>query len=601
MKPEVLLVDDAEEFRQLAAQFLAIEWPDVEVDEWDPPARGHIPDFYPLSGYDALLLGHQLGLGDGLEWLARLARRDDCPPIVFLIDDDDETVPVQAMQGGAFDYLRKRDLSKARLIEVVRAAAAERAARSLTRCAHDPTTSQKLEKIDPVKANPSDLVPAQGAHEVVINGYRMLEKIGSGGMSTVYLAERTSDGLRLVMKIMDARLADDKEFLMRFMQEYGLVSKIHCPQVVRIHDQGVTDRHVYIAMEHFSGGDLRALIRKGLAPAEAFDILGDVARALIAVHGHGIVHRDLKPENVMFRADGSLAIVDFGIATKNSGGADLTADGDVLGTPHYVSPEQACARPLDRRSDLYSLGIVSFEMLTGRRPFRAKDAVALAHKHVNEPLPRLPAELARFQELVDCLTAKRPEDRFSGARELLTYLEANAATLRSGAEALALIDEERLGGSNADVQTDNVFEQHSREKKVAQQASAKSRPDATRNDSHKPNARHMVLNAHATLARIGGDAARVDDIARSFTRTATALITLFVEALNESNLHFVYEAARLLKGAAAAFEAPELSKSITELETHAKKRDAGAAAAAFLVTHGLVRRLMSELAEITAV
>src|SRR5207244_472068 len=109
---------------------------------------------------------------------------------------------------------------------------------------------------------------------------------------------------------------------------------------------------------------------------EALDILEDVARALSAVHAHGIVHRDLKPDNVMFRTDGSLAIVDFGIAMKNARSADLTAHGDVLGTPHYVSPEQACARPLDARSDIYSLGIVFFEMLTGCRPFQAKDAVA---------------------------------------------------------------------------------------------------------------------------------------------------------------------------------------------------------------------------------
>jgi serine/threonine protein kinase/FixJ family two-component response regulator len=598
MKPEVLLVDDAEEFRQLAAQFLAIEWPDVEVDEWDPSARGHIPDFYPLGGYDALLLDCKLGLGHGLDWLARLVRREDCPPVVLLVDHEDANVTAEAMQRGAFDYLRKGDLSKERLVDAIRAAAAARAARALSRSTQRSNAGSDSEKTAVLKGDVSTGVPAHEPPEVVINGYRMLEKIGSGGMSTVYLAERAADGLRLVMKIMNARLADDKEFLLRFIQEYGLVSKIDCPHVVRIYDQGVTDRHVYIAMEHFAAGDLRARIRKGLAPAEAFDVLQDVGRALIAVHGHGIVHRDLKPENVMFRADGSLAIVDFGIATK-SAGADLTAHGDVLGTPHYVSPEQACARPLDRRSDLYSLGIVYFEMLTGRRPFRAKDAVALAHKHVNEPLPRLPAELACYQEVVDCLTAKRPEDRFSGARELLTYLEANAATLRRGAQAFALIDEERPGSLAPDVHGGSVPAPRS-SSNVATHTSAKSRHDGTRTEIHKqPNVTDRLLNGQATLERLGGDAARVGDVARSVTRIATPLLTLFAEALHDSNLHFVYEAARLLKGAVGAVEAPEVSKSIVELERHAKKHDAGATAAAFLVTHGLLRRLMSELSEIS--
>jgi serine/threonine protein kinase/FixJ family two-component response regulator len=594
MKPEVLLVEDTEEFRQLVSQFLAMEWPDVEVDEWAPRTRGHIPEFFPLGGYDALLLDHEPGLGDGLEWLARLVKREDCPPVVFFIDSEDGNVTVEAMQRGAFDYLCKRDLSKARLVEVVRAAAAERAARTASRGAQRAERTQDVEMADMAKANLRTGVPAQESHEVVINGYRMLEKIGSGGMATAYLAERAADRLRLVMKIMNARLTGENEFLKRFIQEYGLVSKIDCPQVVRIYDQGVTDQHVYIAMEHFGGGDLRARIRKGLAPAEVLDILRDVTRALNAVHAHGIVHRDLKPDNVMFRADGSLAILDFGIATKKIGGADLTAHGDVLGTPHYLSPEQACARPLDGRSDLYSLGIVFFEMLTGRRPFQAKDAAGLARKHVNEPLPRLPGGLAVYQELVDCLTAKRPEDRFSSARELLAHLEANAATLWSGAEALATIDEERVSTSKADLQLDNVHAPRSRQNRLANQASTKAVPDSTREEIDKlPNATDSVLDVHATLARRGGDAALVGDVAR----TVPLLLRLLAEALNDSNLHVVYEAAHLLKDSVAAVEAPAVLNSVIELEARAKKGDVAAAAAAFLTTQRLVRRLMSELAE----
>ncbi|MGZ5174874.1 MAG: protein kinase domain-containing protein, partial [Burkholderiales bacterium] len=531
MTPEVLLVDDAEEFRQLAAQFLAIEWPAVEVDEWDPRARGEIPDFYPLGGYDALLLDYELGFGDGMEWLVRLVGRKDCPPIVFLIEAEDEKVAIEAMQRGAFDHLCKRDLSRARLVNVVRAAATERAARTAARRAPRVNLTHQVEKVDLVHAKFSGGERALEAHAVVINGYRMLEKIGSGGMSTVYLAERAADGLRLVMKIMDGKFADDREFLMRFIQEYGLLSKIDCPQVVRIHDQGVTDRHVYIAMEHFAGGDLRARIHKGLAPAAALDILQDVARALKAVHEQGIVHRDLKPDNVMFRADGSLAIADFGIATKNFGVADLTAHGDVLGTPHYLSPEQACAKPLDGRSDLYSLGILFFEMLTGRRPFQAKDAVSLAHKHVHEPLPRLPAQAARYQEVVDCLTAKRPQDRFAGAHELLAHLEANAATLRGAAETLVLIDEERLAGSNAGVQVARVPALRPTQQKPTKQASSKSAPDAADTDIHTPaNTPRRLLNVPATLARLGGNTALTSDAERMFTRTVPIVLTLLAEA-----------------------------------------------------------------------
>jgi serine/threonine protein kinase/FixJ family two-component response regulator len=564
---EVLLIDDTEEFRQLAAQFLAIEWPDVEVEQWDPRARGEIPGFFPLANYDALLLDHELGLGDGLEWLARLVKREDCPPVVFLAECEDANVTAKAMQRGAFEYLHKRDLSRSRLIEAVTAAAAERAARAGMRRELRARVNQ-LEGARVLQGKPGGSQTEKPTPQLAINGYRILDKIGSGGMATVYLAERLADRLRLVIKVMNAKLTAKSEFLKRFIQEYALVSRVDCPQVVRIHDQGVTDQHVYIAMEHFAGGDLRTRIRNGLTPSAALDILGDVARALQAIHAHGIVHRDLKPDNVMFRTDGSLGIVDFGIATENVDGGDLTARGDVLGTPHYLSPEQARARPLDGRSDLYSLGIVFFEMLTGKRPFKARDAAALAHKHVNEPLPRLPPSLARYQELVDCLTAKRPEDRFGSADELLAYLGANANMLRSDADAKTVGGQQPVDASHNEA--------------GAEQLGPRS-----------------ILHVHATLARLGGDSLQLAEAGRQFTRTVRPLLTLIADAVNDSNVHFLHEAARALQTAISAFEAPVALRSAAELERHARMGDVGAAAATFLTTHWVVRSLMSELAGLT--
>ena len=568
MTREVLVVDDTEEFRQLAAQFLAIEWPDVEVEQWDPLARGEIPGFFPLAGYDALLLDHELGLGDGLEWLARLVKREDCPPVVFLADSEDDNVTAKAMENGAFEYLLKRDLSRSQLIKAVTAAAAERAARARMRSARRARVKQ-LEGIRVLPSKPTGSVSRQPIPQVAINGYRILDKIGSGGMATVYLAERMADRLRLVIKVMNTKLTEKNEFLKRFIQEYALVSRIDCPQVVRIYDQGVTDQHVYIAMEHFAGGDLRTRIRKGLTPSASLHILSDVARALEAIHAHGVVHRDLKPDNVMFRTDGSLGIVDFGIATRNVDGSDLTARGDVLGTPHYLSPEQARARPLDGRSDLYSLGIVLFEMLTGRRPFKARDAAGLAHKHVNEPLPRLPSALARYQELVDCLTAKRPEDRFGGAGELLAYLDANAKTLWSETEA------HTMGGSQGS--------------EAAQGETCAGEPE-----------QRSILDVPATLARLGSDPAHLADAARQFTRKVRPLLTLIADAVNDSNVPFLHETSRSLQAALSAVEAPAALSSVAELERHARTGDVGAAAATFLTTHWLVRSLMSELTGLAA-
>jgi serine/threonine protein kinase len=265
---------------------------------------------------------------------------------------------------------------------------------------------------------------APDAQVVEINGYRVNRKIGSGGMSTVYLVERMSDKQDVVLKILDSKLCEDNEFLMRFIQEFGLIAKIDSRHIVKIFDQGFTDRHVYIAMEYFANGDLRARIKKGVTPGDAVGLLTQVALALKAIHEFGIVHRDLKPENIMFRADDSLAIVDFGIAKMISDVNSLTQTGHILGTPYYLSPEQAQGSALDGRSDLYSAGVMMFEMLTQRRPFTATTPIALVNKHIREPVPRLPVGMERYQDLIDRLMAKRAAERFANAQQLLDYLPA---------------------------------------------------------------------------------------------------------------------------------------------------------------------------------
>lgn len=420
MSLNALIVDDSEDFRLLIRQYLALEWADAQITEWDPMTRGDIDDNYDLSKHDVLLLDYVLGNADGLDWLKRLKRRSDCPPVIFLTGAGSERVAVQALKGGAFDYLRKHDLSKARLIEAVRTALDERKAAEITqRMNNTAAISDRTRVIEVARLPDSD---APDAQVVEINGYRVIRKIGSGGMSSVYLVERIADRQQVVLKILDSKLCEDNEFLMRFIQEFGLIAKIESRHIVKIFDQGFTDRHVYIAMEYFANGDLRARIKRGVKPAEAIGLLQQVAMALKAIHEFGIVHRDLKPENIMFRADNSLAIVDFGIAKMISDVNNLTQTGHILGTPYYLSPEQAQGEMLDGRSDLYSAGVMMYEMLTQRRPFTASTPIALVNKHISEPVPRLPPDLAPFQELIDKLMAKSPRARFANAQQLLEYL-----------------------------------------------------------------------------------------------------------------------------------------------------------------------------------
>jgi serine/threonine-protein kinase PpkA len=269
-----------------------------------------------------------------------------------------------------------------------------------------------------------------GGEPLRLKGYRLTRKIGSGGMTEVFLAVRESDGLPVVLKVLDASGKATSEHLSRFIQEYTLLSRIEHPNVIRIYDQGFTDDHAYIAMEYFEQGDLRAEIKSGMKPERVVEIVRQVALALEAIHGRGIIHRDLKPENIMRRPDGSVALADFGIAKSMMQQEDMaltqTRHGDVVGTPYYLSPEQASGQTITTSSDLYSLGVMMFEMLTGQRPFRAESLDLLLAHHLSAPTPKLPHAQKAMQPVVDKLMAKKPADRYPSARALLDDLDDRA-------------------------------------------------------------------------------------------------------------------------------------------------------------------------------
>ena len=422
MSLRALIIDDSEDFRLLVMQYLSLEWPGAQIEEWDPVTRGEIDDNYDLARHEVVLLDYVLGTADGLDWLKRLKRRRDCPPVIFLTGSGSESVAVQALKNGAFDYLRKHDLSKQRLVESVRNALTERRAHEITQRIARASTMSDIETPTAIARVSADS-EGPNASVLEINGYRVLRRVGAGGMSTVYLVERQSDNAQVVLKVLDSKLCEDNEFLMRFIQEFGMIAKIDSAHVVKIFDQGFTDRHVYIAMEYFAKGDLRGRIKQGLNAGEAIALIKEVALALKAIHDFNIIHRDLKPENIMFRDDGSLAIVDFGIAKLMTDANSLTQTGHILGTPYYLSPEQARGETLDGRTDIYSAGVMAFEMLTQRRPYTAATPIALVNKHISDPIPRLPPKLAHYQPLIDRMMAKRASDRFENASQLIDYID----------------------------------------------------------------------------------------------------------------------------------------------------------------------------------
>ncbi len=260
---------------------------------------------------------------------------------------------------------------------------------------------------------------------VKIPGYTLKKKLGQGGMAAVFLAQQESFQRDVALKVMFPQFAKEPGFAERFLQEARTVARLTHPHIIVVHDVGVANGLHYFAMEYHTGGDLTHRIRNGgLTAFQALTIARQIADALALAHDHQIIHRDIKPDNILFRAHDDAAILtDFGIAKSLESNLQLTQLGSAVGTPRYMSPEQARGQKIDGRTDLYSLGVVLFEMLTGRPPFHADEALALGIKHCQEPIPRLPKEMARYQPVIDRLLAKEPKNRHPDARALMADID----------------------------------------------------------------------------------------------------------------------------------------------------------------------------------
>ncbi|MGH1373758.1 MAG: bifunctional serine/threonine-protein kinase/formylglycine-generating enzyme family protein [Cellvibrionaceae bacterium] len=265
-----------------------------------------------------------------------------------------------------------------------------------------------------------------------IPGYRIIRKINQGGMSTVYLAIQLSVGREVALKVMSPALNADPVFSERFQREANIVGQLSHPHIVSIYDIGRFKNLNYIAMDYLAGGSVHDKMSTGLSANEALRITEEIANSLDHAHDKGYIHRDIKPENILFRDDDASVLSDFGVAKTLSSASNMTNAGTVVGTPHYMSPEQARGKPIDGRSDLYSLGVVFFEMLTGSVPYRADEAVAIAIKHLTAPIPKLPPQFSLFQPLLNKLLAKEPNDRFQRGREVVEAIQKLQGIARSG-------------------------------------------------------------------------------------------------------------------------------------------------------------------------
>lgn len=397
-----MIIDEQAAFRTLLMHHVTTHWPDAIISAYDPTAAGHLPDEFSGAGNDLILLGSEHGQERyGVEVLERFMKRERFPAVVYFGSEDDED-EASALSPAAH-FMRDRihhDSLMASLSDVL--VSNERVASTASLFTGDMRT---------------------GIHPL-IKGYRFIRKIGSTAYSGVYLAERESTHLQVVLKVMRQipEMGDSIGVFDRFLQEYETIAEMDHPNIVRIYDLGVSDDHAHIAMEYLDGGDLRSRIDAGIPERAAVQYLRQITAALTAVHDKGVLHRDLKPANIMLRKDGSIALIDFGLAKRAKLEAAITDKGEIFGTPYYMSPEQGHGNAVDERSDLYSLGVIFFEMLTGQKPYRGGSAMGIIFKHAQAPIPLLPARLSQYQALINMLLAKLPQDRLQSAVEIKEWL-----------------------------------------------------------------------------------------------------------------------------------------------------------------------------------
>ena len=391
---------------------LRIAYPDAEIETAPlPEDSSRNAEF---AAYTALFVGYEHGREDadgkaiGPEALLREFK--GCgTPILILARGGNEMTAVDAVRAGASDYLPVRLISPPLLTARIKAALQTQGA---------PPVERRRTQVRR-SAAPTELPTS-------ISGYQVQQTIARSDRSAVYLARSDELGVNVALKVMrrPADTADAAGDLQRFAREYKIISQIRHRAIVDVYDFGSSDGLSYIATEYFPAGDLKTRLQNPMSLDEAIDYARQIAEALRVIHVAGVLHRDLKPANVMLRADNSLVLIDFGLAKELTGDKALTGAGEIRGSPYYMSPEQAEGRAVDERSDVYALGVIFYELLTGTRPFQGRTVFDILAQHQHAPIPQLSGAASRLQPVIERLLAKHPPERYQSASDFLNALRA---------------------------------------------------------------------------------------------------------------------------------------------------------------------------------
>jgi DNA-binding response OmpR family regulator len=421
MDARLLIVDRDARYREWLRNHLGVLFPEGAVSAVDAREFESRMEALTRQDFDLVMFVAQFGYSpedphsEGLEWLRLLRDLPDFPAVIALAEDGNELTAVRALQLGALDYLPKRLVSPDRLRTAVKLA--------LRRVELD-----AAQAAEPAEEN-SDASRITRSLRDPIPGYTIRKTIGESDKALVYLANSEKLGTDVALKVTKSE-NDDQEEQQVFAREYGALSALANPAIVTIYDYGTNAGREFLAMEYFPRGDFKSRLLRGILEADALRYLEQIARALQVVHEAGILHRDLKPPNLMLRENDTLVLIDFGLA-RSVGGAH-TRTGVLRGSPYYMSPEQALGEDLDGRTDLYSLGILFYEMVTGRKPYTGHSAIDVLQQHVTAPIPQLPHSHMHLQSLLEGFIAKSRGDRFATANQAIEAIAGMRALRRTG-------------------------------------------------------------------------------------------------------------------------------------------------------------------------
>ncbi len=396
---KVLVVEDDPKTRAWLVHMITSVLVKADVDLGRGNYSEQVIDKLSASPLDLLVLGLKLSgkhsvSTESFDYLRRILRLTRCPPVIVIGEGGDELDAVKVMKIGATNFIPKRLLAQGIVTEALEDAA-------------------RIQRARREGALWGDLrVPE-------LSGYKIIRNLARTRRSSVYLAFSELLGQEVVLKLMDRPTADeDDRTYQRFKREYSFTVELVSPRLARIFDFGETDEAAFIVMEYFPEGDLKQRMAGPILPKQAVRYIYQICEALETIHAQGIIHRDLKPSNVMLRPDDSLALIDFGLA-HFSHATRLTGVREIQGTPHYLSPEQAGGEQVDKRSDLYGLGVILYEMLSGEKPYTGRSALDVLELHRKAPVPVLPTFVSRFQPMLEKLMAKDADKRFSSVEEVM--------------------------------------------------------------------------------------------------------------------------------------------------------------------------------------